>query len=122
MDSFALLEAYVNLPELLNRVEGDRELAAELFALFRDDLPAHRDALHRAIAGGDLEEAASVVHKLRGMLASLSAAHLASLASEVESAARARDTKKIQQLLPEMDGETDRFMAALTALGTGAQL
>ena len=45
----ASLEQYVDLPELLARVENDRELLAELFALFQEDFPRLRDALQRAV-------------------------------------------------------------------------
>lgn len=120
MHSFALLEAYVNLPELLNRVEGDRELLAEVFTLSREELPANRDALHAAIDGFDLGEAAIAAHKLKGMLANLSAAILASLASEIEAAARAGDTEKIKELCRDLDARIDGFAAAMNAFMGGA--
>lgn len=115
MYSFSLLERYIKLPELLDRVEGDRELLVELFALFLDDLPGNREALLKAIDGGDLVGAAGEAHKLKGMLANLSAVHIASLASEIESAARDGNIDRIKRLMPDLDAEIDGFSAALNA-------
>ncbi len=115
MHSFAQLEAYVDLPELLNRVEGDRELLAELFRLSRDDLPENREALHEAIDGVDLGKVAIAAHKLKGMLANLSATRLASLAAQIERAARAGDNEMVKNKLPGFDAEIDGFAAALSA-------
>lgn len=121
MYSFTLLERYVKLPELLDRVEGDRELLVELFGLFLEDLPGNQDGLLKAIDAGNLVEATGAAHKLKGMLANLSATHLASLASEIELAARAGDTHKINQLLPDLGVGIEGFSAALNAFLVGMQ-
>ncbi len=115
MYSFALIERYVKLPELLDRVEGDLELLAELLRLFLDDLPENRDALLKAIEGDDLGGAAIAAHKLKGMLANLSAIQMASLASEIELAARSGDLDKIKPLLPILEVEVDGVSTALNA-------
>ncbi len=73
MKSVALLEEFVNLPEMLGRVENDRELLVELFALFQEELPASREALQSAIRADDLPETANTAHRFKGMLANLSA-------------------------------------------------
>ena len=121
MCSVLLIEQYVKLPELLDRVEGDRELLVELFGLFLEELPGNRDALLKAIDAGDLEKTAGAAHKMKGMLANLSAFHMASLASEIELAARARDPAKMQLLVPDLDAAIDGFSAALNAFLTGVQ-
>ncbi|MFZ1015561.1 MAG: Hpt domain-containing protein, partial [Terracidiphilus sp.] len=86
MKSATLLEGFVDFPELLDRVEGDQELLAELLALFQEDLPASRAGLQEAVARGELHEIERTAHALKGMLANLSAKHTAALAAEIESA------------------------------------
>ena len=49
------LEQYVDMTELLHRVEGDRELLMELLTLFQEDFPRLRDALHAAVDSMDHE-------------------------------------------------------------------
>ena len=110
----ASLEQYVNMPELLARVENDRELLAELFALFLKDYPRLRDALHDAVHAGDPRQVERAAHALKGMLANLSIKHGAELAAEVEAAARAGDAaaKSSRPWLPST-GEEKGLLAAV---------
>ena len=42
---YASLEKAVNLPDLLARVEDDRELLNDLLEMFQTELPGHLEAL-----------------------------------------------------------------------------
>ncbi len=112
-NSFSSLAEFLNLPELLERVENDEDLLRELLALFQEDLPASRNALQTAIAGGDLTEIERAAHRMKGMLANLSAKQAASLAAEIESAARAGDSLKISELISLFDPQIATLSAAL---------
>jgi|SRR5579872_832420 len=112
-NSFSSLAEFLNLPELLERVENDEDLLRELLALFQEDLPASRNALQTAIAGGDLTEIERAAHRMKGMLANLSAKQAASLAAEIESAARAGDSLKIPELISLFDPQIATLSAAL---------
>ncbi len=113
MKSISFLEEFVNLPELLDRVENDQALLAELLALFQEDLPESRAALQTALDGGDLHEIERAAHRLKGMLANLSAKDTASLAAEIESTARAGNAQKIPELVTMFDVRIAPFSAAL---------
>jgi HPt (histidine-containing phosphotransfer) domain-containing protein len=119
MELVALLEEFVNLPDLLGRVENDRELLIELLTLFQEELPGSREALQSAIRTGDLRETANAAHRFKGMLANLSVKSDASLAAEIEAAARAGDSQKIRELIPAFESRVDAFSAALQAFLTG---
>jgi len=54
--SDAPIEKFVDLPDLLARVEDDRELLTELFAMFQEELPGLQDTLHGAIDVGNLPD------------------------------------------------------------------
>lgn len=120
MKSINSLGEFVNLPELLERVENDQELLAELFALFQEDLPASRAALQTAIRRDDLIEIERTAHRLKGMLANLSAKQAASLAAEIESTARAGNAAKIRELMSMFDPQISSLSAALDSLMTSA--
>jgi len=113
MKSFTFLEEFVNLPELLDRVENDKDLLAELLALFQEDLPESRAALQTAINGGNLRDIERAAHRLKGMLANLSARDTASLAAEIESTARAGNAQKIPELVSMFDLLITAFSIAL---------
>lgn len=120
MKSINSLGEFVNLPELLERVENDEELLAELFVLFQEDLPASRAALQMAVQGCDLREIERTAHRLKGMLANLSAKQAASLAAEIESTARAENAVKIRELMSTFDPQISALSAALDLLMTSA--
>jgi two-component system sensor histidine kinase/response regulator len=73
MDTTSTMEdSGVDLPELLARVEYDRELLREIFEIFRQEFPPLNVALNEAVARKDLEEIRIAAHTIIGMLASLS--------------------------------------------------
>jgi len=121
MKSLTSLERFLVLPELLDRVENDEDLLAELFALFQEDLPGSRAALRTAIERAELPEIERVAHRLKGMLANLSAKQAASLAAVIESAARAGDTEKIWQTQAVFDPELSAFSAKLDSFMAGVE-
>ncbi|HEY1805127.1 MAG TPA: Hpt domain-containing protein [Terracidiphilus sp.] len=109
----AALEKYVNMPELLARVENDRELLEDLLMLFREDFPLLRDDLHAAVGAGNPAEVQKVAHTLKGMLANLSINRAAQLAADIEAAARAGETLGIQQAIAAFDREETGLLAAV---------
>jgi HPt (histidine-containing phosphotransfer) domain-containing protein len=115
----ASLEQYVNMTELLARVDNDRELLAELFTLFREDFPRLHDALDSAVDSGDLLQVGNASHALKGMLASLSIKQGAELAAGVEAAARSGDAPQIRQALAAFDREAAGLSAALDVFMAG---
>ncbi len=115
----ASLEPYVNVPELLARVDNDRELLAELFTLFQEDFPRLRNALGSAADSGDLLQMEKAAHKLKGMLANLSIEQGAELAAGAETAARAGDAQQVRQALAAFDREAAGFSAALDVFMAG---
>lgn len=121
MNSFSVLSEFLNLPELLDRVENDEDLLRELLALFQEDLPGSRKALQTAIDGGDVGEIERAAHRLKGMLANLSAKQAAALAAEIESTARAANAHKIPELMLTFDLQIAAFSAALDSFTASAR-
>jgi HPt (histidine-containing phosphotransfer) domain-containing protein len=79
----------VDMPELLSRVDNDRELLRDLLTIFRDDFPRRLEDLRRAVASQDRNAAKIVSHTLKGMLSNLAVTRAASSASRLELAAAA---------------------------------
>ena len=87
----------VNLPELLARVENDRELLCDLLTIFKDEYPGNLNSLENAVARKDAAETASISHTLKGMLANLSVTKAAASAERLEQLARAGETASFQE-------------------------
>ena len=62
MKSVTPLAEFVNLPELLDRVEKDEDLLRELFALFQEDLPGAAQRCKRRSTASDLGEIERAAH------------------------------------------------------------
>ena len=111
----ASLEQYLNLPELLNRVDNDRELLADLLTLFQEDFPRLRDALHTAVESGNPSQVETAAHTLKGMLATLSIKRGAELAAAIEAAARAGIVPEIRQAVAAFDREEAELPVAVSS-------
>jgi two-component system, sensor histidine kinase and response regulator len=115
----SMIERFVDLPDLLARVENDHELLAELFAMFQAELPTLQDALRHATDTGDLHQIAKAAHTLKGMLANMSIKHGASLAANIEAAARSSNMPTIKVTLAALDIEIANLTTAIDAFVAG---
>ena len=109
----ALLGRFVDLPDLLARVEDDRDLLSELFVIFREKLPELVGALNAAIDVGDLSRASKAAHALRGMLANMSMNRGATIAADIEMAARSGHISTLKGTLASFDSEIAALSAAV---------
>jgi HPt (histidine-containing phosphotransfer) domain-containing protein len=113
------LERYVDMTELLARVDNDRDLLVELLTLFQEDFPRLRDELHAAVDAGNQNQAEKAAHTLKGMLANLSIKHADQLAASVEIAVRAGDAQEIQKAMAGFDREETGLLAAVESFISG---
>jgi HPt (histidine-containing phosphotransfer) domain-containing protein len=81
-------EMVLNFPELLARVEDDRELLCELLGLFKEESTELMESLSRAALAEDMDSVRKISHMLKGMLANLSANRAAAAASRLEEIGR----------------------------------
>ena len=116
-----LIARFVDLSELLGRVENDRELLAELFAMFQQEFPILQDELHDAMRMKNLLRIATAAHTLKGLLANLSMRHCAKLAASIEAAARSEDIPAIYVTLAAFDLEIAALPSAVSAFISGQQ-
>lgn len=115
----ALIQTFIDLPDLLARVENDRELLTELFVMFREELPARHSALHKAIDIGDLPQAARAAHTLKGMLANMSINKATTIAARIELEAQRDNMSAVKETIASFDSEIAALSAALDAFIVG---
>lgn len=102
-----------NETELLDRVLGDRTVAAKVIAGFLQDVPAQLLRLNEQLTAGDAEAARRQAHTLKGASSTISAGALCALAAEAEEAARAGRMESFGELLPRIQAAFDRLRATL---------
>ena len=101
---------------LLDRVDNDRALLAELVEIFRKEYPNNLQAAQRAI---DLQKPADlehVGHALRGALGNFSATDASALAAKLEAIGRSADLSEAQTVLDRLVLELGNAIRTLEAL------
>jgi CheY-like chemotaxis protein/HPt (histidine-containing phosphotransfer) domain-containing protein len=104
----------VNLPELLARVDNDRELLCDLISIFKEEFPGHLKSIRDAVARRDSAEIVNISHTLKGMLSNLAVPKAAAAAARLEQLGRSGETvslpdalaafeREVQGILPEME-------------------
>ena len=95
----------LNFPELLARVDNDRDLLCELLGLFKEESSDLLGSLKQAVSHEDMERVQVTGHTLRGMLANLSATRAAAAASRLEEVGRAREKSELKNALLAFESE-----------------
>jgi two-component system, sensor histidine kinase and response regulator len=105
-----------DMKELMERLDGDRELLRELLVMFREDVQMNLEKSRKAEAERDFKQLARTAHTLKGMLNNLSMRAAAEKAATLERAARENRqsdserlldglVKKLEEILPEVEAQ-----------------
>lgn len=106
--------------EVLARVEGDRELLAELLDLFAAETGRLLADLREGVAAGDAAGVERAAHALRGCVGNFGAPGASRLALELEWRGREGDLAGAAALLEELAAEVAELAAGLARLAAGA--
>jgi two-component system sensor histidine kinase/response regulator len=102
-----------DVPDVLNRVEDDRELLAELVTLFLEDYPRQLDKLDDALSQNKAHQLELLAHSLKSALANLSAKRAADAARQLETVARSGDLHSATQAIRHLQDELDTLRQAM---------
>ncbi|HYJ08027.1 MAG TPA: response regulator, partial [Polyangiaceae bacterium] len=111
-----LADGVLDRVELLARVDGNRELLAELVRLFIEERPAMLAGMEKALGEGDAQELARGAHKAKGALGNLSAPLAQQAAVELERLARHGELALATDVFLRLRTQVDRLEAELRAL------
>ena len=105
----------VDLGRALAAMDGDREILADVVAVFLEDCPGRLAALTAAVEHGSLVEAAEVAHALKGALGAVGAHGAHGEAVELERLARAGDLTGLRAAAGSFAALVERALAFLAA-------
>ena len=108
--------ATLNATELLQRIDGDRALLAELVEILREEYPGQLRNARESIARGDATAVERVGHALRGAFENLSATRASGFAAELESIGRSGNLALAEPKLVELENEVHHVMETLEEL------
>lgn len=103
----------LNITDLMQRVDDDRELLAELFFIFKTVFPAHLERLSDAIARNESRQVETESHALKGMLLNLSAPRAAAAAGALERMGRDRQSDGMEQAFAELRAEIEALVSQI---------
>ena len=109
-------EATIDLNEVLERVQNDKDLLVELFDIFLADCPAKITALKEAAAQKDLTRIKEVAHSMKGASGNISAKKLYALFLKIEQMAKTNDLSAMGSSLQELDRQMEEFKVCSSKL------
>ena len=112
----SVMTAALNVPELLDRVDGDVSFVAELADIFRKEYPRQMDALRTCIEQGEPDSLKRNAHALKGALANLSAIRAASLAATLERIGASAELSVASVTFDQLSAELPHVIEALHEL------
>jgi two-component system sensor histidine kinase/response regulator len=109
-------DSAINVDELMERVDGDRSLLAELAELFREDYPKQILLAQEALAINDAATVRRIGHSLKGALANLAAPNASGIAASVEAMGKSGDLSHLDVKLVEMQSAMGDVVDRLQSL------
>jgi two-component system, sensor histidine kinase and response regulator len=105
--------------EALDRVEGDRELLAELVKLFEEETPKLLAEVRDAIAKGDAKTLERAAHTIKGSAGNFGAQPASQAALDLEQLARSGDLSRATELMEAVEREIKRLLPELEHFSRG---
>ena len=107
------MQVVLDVPDLLARLQNDRELLVELSEILKTEYPTHLRSLEQAVSGEDMKTVERTGHAPKGMFAALSAARAASAASQLEQVGRKGDKLGLRNALTILESEAAALLIEL---------
>jgi two-component system, sensor histidine kinase and response regulator len=106
----------VDADELMERLDGDRQLLIELTDIFRRDYPQQLELIRQAIAQENAIGLTRASHALKGALSSLSACEAREIAASLEEMGTTGNLQHARAGLHDLEGELVKAVESLAAL------
>ena len=110
------MDDVINRDEVMERVDGDVELLAQMAELFLDDCPRLLSEIQEAITRSDSKALEYVAHTLKGSVGNFSAVAASDAALRLEMMGRDGDMTHAAEAYTALEAEIKRFESALAAL------
>lgn len=109
----------IDLPEVMERVQDDKELLLELFEIFTNDYLQKTQILRSAIVKKNFEEIKDIVHSIKGASGNISAKAVHATCISIEEFCAKKDIAGVEVALPLMDGHFKELRECMAEIRTG---
>lgn len=109
----------VDLPDLRERLDGDKELFLEVAAILIEQSAGQLQAIEEALDREDFEEIGRHAHSLKGSLMNLSAKRAAARARELEQFGKSSETSQSREAFTQLKLELQAFREFVEEISSG---
>ena len=102
-------EQIIDLEDVLNRIQGDKELLIELIEIFIEDCPSKIDSIVELLKSSDALALSEVAHGLKGAASNISAEKLREIFLKMEETAKNENLEPVGGLHKEACLEFDKL-------------
>ena len=113
MGNNEIKDAVLDTADLIDRVEGDMELAEEIAEMFLEDAAENMDKIRQAALRKDFGALGQASHSLKGASANLSGMRVRRAAADLERAAKENKPQSVEHCLARLEDEPAAFRSAL---------
>src|ERR1041385_6600484 len=111
-----MAEDIIDLPDVMERVQDDKELLLELLDIYQEDFVIKRGILAEAIAKKDFTKIKEVAHSMKGASGNISAKRLYATCLKLESQAKENNPAGLEETLKIIDGQFEEIKANAISL------
>ena len=105
----------IDVEELLERTENDKELVRDLLTIFREEFPQRLQALREAVESLNATDVAMEAHALKGMLSNLAAVEASAAVAELERLGRCKETLRFLECFSHFDAIAKELLRQVEA-------
>lgn len=106
----------IDLAEVLERVQDDKELLVELFDIYKEDFLKKRQSLGDAIADKNIDKIKEIAHSMKGASGNISAKLIYASCLELEQLAKSGTTTGMDALVKKVDVQFSQVKNKTTEL------
>ena len=106
-----MAEDIIDLADVLERVQDDKELLLELLDIFQEDFIIKRKNLEEALAKSDMTKIKEIAHSMKGASGNISAKRMHATCLELEQLAKTGSTAGMDVLVKAIDGQFEEIKA-----------
>jgi len=103
----------IDVNDVLERVQDDRELFLELLDIFNEDFAQKRKSLSDFIEKSDFQEIKDIIHSIKGASGNISAKAMHASCSEIEKLAEKQDINKLSEVIEKLDDQFAELQARI---------
>ena len=106
----------LDINDVLERVQDDRELLMELLDIFVEDFLEKRKALSELIQQRDTGQIRNIVHSMKGASGNISAKAIHALCAKIEQWAEKGEIQQIEESMASLDEHFNQLQACIVKL------